>query len=238
MKKPITIIPTWVLRQKFKDVKAKMLLLEIYAEANYSRTVVNGREILPGQAKTTLSELMEKTGLSKKEVRNRIDYLCQLGYISKESSHHYMMITLKGYAEAIARKEISGAQYGTLLTNCNSVNSATSQIYMGTKEDTPKAYINNNKKNNVGASTADVPIEERQNNLRQDVLDFIDQRGYGESLQIIPELKKAVNNFLSYYGVVDDTGLMKCEQIRNFRVEFHLTKWLRNENSLKNIIKI
>lgn len=238
MKKPITIIPTWVLRQKFKDIKTKILLIEIYAEANFSRTVINGQEMLPGQAKTTLSQLMERTGLSRKEVRNRLDYLCSLGYINKKSNHHFMIITLVGYAEAIARKETSGAQSGAHVTQCLSTNSTISQIYMGTKEDTPKAYINNNKKNNVGASTADVPIEERQNNLRQDVLDFIDQRGYGESLQIIPELKNAVNNFLSYYGVVDDTGLMKCEKIRNFRVEFHLTKWLRNENSLKNIIKI
>ncbi len=237
MKKPITIIPTWVLRQKFKDVKAKMLLLEIYAEANFSRTVINGQEILPGQAKTTLRLLMEETGLTKKEVRNRLDYLCSLGYISKKSNHHFMIITLVGYAEAIARKETSGAQSGAHVTKCNSINSATGQNNMGTIYGTQKAHKKNNI-NNVVAPTSDVPIEERQNNLRQDVLDFIDQRGYGESLQIIPELKNAVNNFLSYYGVVDDTGLMKCEQIRNFRVEFHLTKWLRNENSIKNIIKI
>ena len=123
MMKPITIIPTYVLRQKMKDLKTKILLIEIYAEANFSKTVVNGKEILPGQAKTTLSELMERTGLSKKEVRNRIDYLCQLGYITKESNHHYMILTLKGYSEAIARKETSGAQSGAHVTQCLSTNS-------------------------------------------------------------------------------------------------------------------
>ena len=237
MKKPITIIPTWVLRQKFKDIKKKILLIEIYAEANFSRTVINGQEMLPGQAKTTLSQLVERTGLSRKEVRNRLDYLCQFGYINKESNHHYMILTLKGYAEFVLQREKARAQDGTHITNSNSEHYAINKTCEGTKGDTQRALLKNNN-NNVVAPAADTPLWERHKILKENVIEFLKSRGLYEAMQGEPALKTAVNNFLAYYSVVDDTGKMKCEVMRNFRVEFHLTKWLRNENSLKNVIKI
>lgn len=237
MKKPITIIPTYILRRKFKDWKTKILLIEIYAEANFSRTIVNDLEILPGQAKTTLRLLMEETGLTKKEVRNRLDYLCSLGYINKKSNHHFMIITLVGYAEAIARKETSGAQSGARITISNSEHYAINQTCEGTRGGTQKEHKKNNI-NNVVASAADIPLWERQKKLKENVIEFLKSRGLYEAMQDEPALKTAVNNFLSYYSVVDDAGLMKCEEMRNFRVDFHLLKWLRNENSIKNIIKI
>lgn len=237
MKKPITIIPTWVLRQKFKDIKTKILLIEIYAEANFSRTVINGQEMLPGQAKTTLSQLVERTGLSRKEVRNRIDYLCQLGYIIKESNHHYLILTLRGYAELVLQREKDRAQDGAHITNSNSGYYAINKTCEGTKGDTQRALLKNNI-NNVVAQAADTPLWERQKILKENVIEFLKSRGLYEAMQDEPALKTAVNNFLAYYSVVDDTGKMKCEVMRNFRVEFHLTKWLRNENSLKNVIKI
>lgn len=237
MKKPITIIPTYILRRKFKDIKTKILLIEIYAEANFSRTIVNGLEILPGQAKTTLSQLVERTGLSRKEVRNRLDYLCQLGYISKDSNHHYLILTLNGYAELVLQREKDRAQDGARITNSNSEHYAINQTCEGTKGGTQKEHKKNNI-NNVVAPTVGILLEERQKMLKENVIEFLKSRGLYEAMQDEPSLKTAVNNFLSYYSVVDDTGLMKCEAMRNFRVDFHLLKWLRNENSIKNIIKI
>ena len=95
--KKLTIIPTKVLGRCIDDKSTKDLLVELYALVNYTRIIVNGVEILPGQLRTSLSELMQRTGLTKKMVRKRLDWLYAHQYIHKETNHHCLIITIVDY---------------------------------------------------------------------------------------------------------------------------------------------
>ena len=235
--KKLTIIPTKVLGRCIDDKSTKDLLVELYALVNYTRIIVNGVEILPGQLRTSLSELMQRTGLTKKMVRKRLDWLYAHQYIHKETNHHCLIITIVDYCRILKDSNNLRAQKWAQPNSCKPNGCIEAIDKKGTKGDTQRALFNNNI-NNVVAPTVGILLEERQKMLKENVIEFLKSRGLYEAMQDEPALKTAVNNFLSYYSVVDDAGLMKCEEMRNFRVEFHLTKWLRNENSLKNVIKI
>ena len=235
--KKLTIIPTKVLGRCIDDKSTKDLLVELYALVNYTRILVNGVEILPGQLRTSLSELMQRTGLTKKMVRKRLDWLYAHQYIHKETNHHCLIITIVDYCRILKDSNKLRAQKWAQPNSCKPNGCIEAIDKKGTKGDTQRALLKNNI-NNVVAQAADTPLWERQKILKENVIEFLKSRGLYEAMQDEPSLKTAVNNFLSYYSVVDDTGLMKCEEMRNFRVDFHLLKWLRNENSLKNKIKI
>lgn len=90
-------IPDVVLGTSIKDPKMKMLCIQLFALANYGEVQEHGHSLSAGQMITTLSVLMERTGLSKKEVRTRLDKLITEGKVTKVGTNHYLILTIVGY---------------------------------------------------------------------------------------------------------------------------------------------
>ena len=92
-------IPDIVLGSRIKDPKMKMLCIELFAMANYGTHEEHGHTLTAGQMITTLAVLMERTGLTKKEVRSRLDKLVAEGKLEKVGTNHYLMLTITGYGK-------------------------------------------------------------------------------------------------------------------------------------------
>lgn len=90
-------IPDAVLGTTIKDPKMKMLCIQLFALANFGEVQEHGRTLSAGQMMTTLSALMERTGLTKKEVRTRLGKLVAEGKVAKISNNHYLILTIVGY---------------------------------------------------------------------------------------------------------------------------------------------
>lgn len=92
-------IPDVVLGTSIKDPKMKMLCIQLFALANFGEVQEHGHTLTAGQMITTLAVLMERTGLTKKEVRTRLDKLIEDGKLTKIGTNHYLILTIVGYAK-------------------------------------------------------------------------------------------------------------------------------------------
>lgn len=106
-------IPDTILGSRIKDPKMKMLCIELFALANYGEVQEHGRTLVPGQMITSFAVLMERTGLSKKEVRNRIDKLVDEGKLTKVGTNHYILLTIVGYERMFKGTQVSAVGKGT-----------------------------------------------------------------------------------------------------------------------------
>lgn len=236
--KKLTIIPTKVLGRCIDDKSTKDLLVELYALVNYTRTIVNGIEILPGQLRTSLSELMNRTGLTKKMVRKRLDWLYAHQYIHKETNHHCLIITIVDYCRILKDSNNLRAQKWAQPNSCKpngcieAINKKDTQVGTQASCDNNDIYIKDVEKE----TSTEIPVIERKMRLKEDVEKLICDSHLKGAMERIPDLKDSLNNFLDFYGRTLEDGSMLFEKIENFQVDFHLRKWLRKEKSLRGKI--
>jgi len=240
----------------------KMLLIELFALANYGEVQEKGRTLVAGQMITTLAELMERTGLSKKEVRSRLDKLVAEGKLTKIGTNHYLVLTIVGY-----HKLFKGTQ-NPMVTASVSASPSTSTVNSGTgearneafasnsvptsfvkdegQEDTQSGtpelvYTNKNKENVVestdSTTTNVLSFEERRKKLIDDVNAIVEEKGWKKSYGFMPEFNDAIRKFIRYNGK-EVYGKMFCETKKDFVLGDMLISWLYKENSLKGKIKI
>lgn len=257
-----TRIPDIILGSHIKDPKMKMLCIELFALANYGEVQEHGRTLVPGQMITTLAALMERTGLSKKEVRSRIDKLVAEGKLTKVGTNHYILLTIVGYEKLfkgtqnpsvtatvsvipslpavnngmdVARNETSTSAYESMQSS-----------QKGTNADTPKgtseaSCIENNKENVVESDSHTAAIsslDERRKKLVDDVNTIIEAKGWKTTYGSMPEFNDAVKKFIQFYGREISGCRLKLDENTKYSLLDKLTFWLRRENALKGKINI
>lgn len=255
-------IPNFVLGSQIKDPKMKMLRIELFALANYSEVQEHGRTLVPGQMITTFAILMERTGLSKKEVRSRIDKLVAEGKLTKVSTNHYILLTIVGYEKLFKGTQnpsVTATVSATLTTIARSngmdgayseesaIPSVSAQSFQkGIDNDMQKgtsesSFIDRNKENVVESdshTTTFFSLDERRKKLVDDVNSIIEKNGWRARYGNIPEFNDAVKKFIKYNGKVLDDGKMLFETKKDFNLLEKLTYWLRRENTLRGKINI
>ena len=81
--------------------------------------VYMGKQLNAGQLITSLDKLVQRTGLSKKEVRTRLDRLQAGGELVVESTNQGTLITIANYSSYQYTKNSEGTQNGTRLGTQN-----------------------------------------------------------------------------------------------------------------------
>lgn len=136
IKKRFCRIPTSILGNSITDKTLKAVLVELFAKANYNNVDDGKRIIYRGQLKTTYDDLCSCTGLSKKVVRNRIDYLYNCRKITKESTNRFLIITINNYDSYFDTKDMQQNTASPL----NSGGCAVSNMRKGNQEADNKAH--------------------------------------------------------------------------------------------------
>lgn len=257
-----TRIPDLVLGSHIRDPKMKMLCIELFALANYGEVQEHGRTLVAGQMITTFATLMERTGLSKKEVRSRIDKLVAEGKLTKVGTNHYILLTIVGY-EKLFKGTQNSSVTATVSANPspNAVsngmgmahNEASASIYVSAQSsqkesnnDTQKgtseaSCIENNKENVVESdchTTTISSLDERRKKLVDDVNAIIESKGWKTTYGSMPEFNDAVKKFMQFYGREISGGRLKLDENSKYSLLDKLTFWLRRENALRGKIKI
>lgn len=257
-----TRIPDIILGSHIKDPKMKMLCIELFALANFGEVQEHGRTLVPGQMITTLAALMERTGLSKKEVRSRIDKLVAEGKLAKVGTNHYLLLTIVGYEKLFKGTQnpsvtatVSANPSPTVVSNGMDVarNEAPASSYVSaqssqkepntdTQKDTSEvSCIENNKENVVESdshTTTISSLDGRRKKLVDDVNAIIESKGWKTTYGSMPEFNDAVKKFIQFYGREISGGRLKLDENTKYSLLEKLTFWLRRENALRGKINI
>ena len=257
-----TRIPDIVLGSHIKDPKMKMLCIELFALANYGEVQERGRTLVPGQMITTFATLMERTGLSKKEVRSRIDKLVAEGKLTKVGTNHYILLTIVGYEKLFKGTQIPSvtatvsaipstsavnndmdvARNETSVRNSVSIQSSQKETNADTQKGTSVAScIENNKENVVESdshTTTISSLDERRKELVDDVNTVIEAKGWRARYGHMPEFNDAVKKFMQFYGKEISGGRLKLDENSKYSLLDKLTFWLHRENALRGKIQI
>lgn len=100
MHKTYSIIPCCCLGTNITDQSMKWLWVELYALANFTDT----EELRRGQLKTTYAELSQRSGISEKQVRTRIERLVTQHYLEKTTTYKGLILTIVDYDKYINGK--------------------------------------------------------------------------------------------------------------------------------------
>lgn len=255
-------IPNFVLGSQIKDPKMKMLRIELFALANYSEVQEHGRTLVPGQMITTFATLMERTGLSKKEVRSRIDKLVEDGKLTKVGTNHYLLLTIVGYEKLFKGTQnpsvtatVSATPMTVALSNgmdtaYNEASASPSvsaqSLQNGINDDMQKgtsesSFIDKNKENVVESdshTTTFFSLDERRKKLVDDVNSIIEKNGWRARYGNIPEFNDSIKKFIQYNGKEVGDGKLFFETKKDFDLLEKLTIWLRHEIALRGKINI
>ncbi len=100
MHKTYSIIPCCCLGTSITDKSMKWLWIELYALANFTDT----EELHRGQLRTTYTELSQRSGITKKQVRTRIDKMVKQHYLEKTTTNKGLILTIVDYDKCIKGK--------------------------------------------------------------------------------------------------------------------------------------
>lgn len=92
----------------YSDIAACRLFLHCLLRANWQSGSWRGVEYSPGQFITSLSKLSVETGLSVKQVRDKLKVLEMTGELASKTTNKYRVITVKKWNEY----QVEGNQNG------------------------------------------------------------------------------------------------------------------------------
>ena len=254
-------LPISILGNNIKDVKKKLLVIEIFAMANYGVTDEGSLRILPGQIKTTLGELEKRPSLSKKEVRTRLEQLVKEGFIQKTGTNHFLLISIIRYGDFFSstpwkpserkdtplgnvktcntdssNKGYSGwgmcrARYAAHENPCADRISTSNEENSGIQEGTQEPILCNNVEISKESTT-----KYKKKSFLKATNTVLSRSIYSEAYKKFPEFRNAVLKFIRYYTEVIEDGKLRFERYTNFSIENSLNSWLQRERTLKGKI--
>lgn len=94
----------------YKDINTKTVFLHLLLTANIKPAKYKGFLVNRGELITSLTDLAEKTGLSKTRVRTALEHLKSTGEITDKTTNKFRVITITNYAEYQNKQTSRGRQ--------------------------------------------------------------------------------------------------------------------------------
>ena len=101
----------------YSDINTARLFLHLLLTANYEDKKWKGKTILRGQRLTSVSKLVEETGLSTKNIRTSLEKLKRTGEVAIEAASTYSLVTIVNYGNYQESYDYSGNQNGESSAN-------------------------------------------------------------------------------------------------------------------------
>lgn len=186
------------------------LFIHLTLKANYNDKKWQGVQVKRGQLITSIAHLSSELMLSQQRIRTALKKLDSSGYIKRQSTNRFTLITIVNYNKRQSIDSINNKQTPPLITNKQYSNN---KQLTTTKEKNKRKNINNLK------------IKEYKEKFKKQVFEHSQYSN------------KVLNDFFSYWSEFNPSKTqMRFQDEKFFEVEKRLEKWSKNEN-MPNIKK-
>ncbi|RAJ17819.1 hypothetical protein [Olleya aquimaris] len=186
------------------------LFIHLTLKANYNDKKWQGVQVKRGQLITSIAHLSSELMLSQQRIRTALKRLDSSGYIKRQPTNRFTLITILNYNKRQSIDNTINKQTPLLTTNKQHSNNKQLTI---TKEKNKRKNINNLK------------IKESKEKFKKQVFEHSQYSN------------KILNGFFSYWSELTPCKTqMRFQDEKFFEVEKRLAKWSQNEN-MSNIKK-
>ena len=203
----------------WKNIKVKVVFIQLLLEANHEPNKWQGHEILTGQIVTSLNSLANNCGLTTRNVRTALSHLKSTGELTSNAHSKFRIITLNNFS----KYQITDKQPDKQSTS----NRQSTDNTIRMKE------CKNDKKKEV--SGGKIPQPTPAETFRNFILDFTDKTenykdlvsALSAKLQISEfQISAEIDKFISYWSELTKDGKkQKWELERTFEVQRRLATW-------------
>ncbi|MCF7561610.1 hypothetical protein L3X39_13265 [Sabulilitoribacter multivorans] len=179
------------------------LFIHLLLKVNYTDKKWQGVDVKRGQLITSTAHLTSELKLSQQQIRTALKKLDSSGYITRQPTNRFTLITVVNYDKMQSIDDAS---------NKPNIPQTTNKQLSNNKQLTTTKESNNKKNRN------NIKIEERKKNFKKRVFEH---SHYSD---------KILNDFFNYWSEVNlNKKQMRSEVDEFFEVGKRLKKWAQNE---------
>lgn len=191
----------------YQSSETSRVFIHLILRANYLDKKWQGTEVKRGQLITSNNHLSNELSLSIQKVRTALKRLESSGYITRQTTNKFTLITIVNY---------NGRQSSKAMSNSQKTPQKINRTHTSNTQSTTTKK--GNKENNINKEKTEL----RKENFKTQVFEH---SNYSNNI---------LSSFFNYWSELNSQkNEMRCEKDNYFDIKIRLEKWVSNEKTKK-----